>query len=89
MATAPRTNSVVVRGMRFASPPMCSMSRVCAAWMTAPALKKSSDLKRPWFQTCNSAPPSPRTIQIGWLCDLPSRARPMPIMMIPMFSMLL
>ena len=79
----------ITRGIRLASPPMRSISRVPAAWMTAPALRKSSDLKSAWFRTCSSAPPRPSATQLAWPSARPSSARPRPIAMMPMFSMLL
>ena len=56
--------------------------------MTEPALKNSSDLNSAWFQTCSKAPPRPRTIQSARPSERPISARPRPMTMMPMFSML-
>ena len=56
MATAPIKNSAEVHGIRWARPPMCSISRVWVACTTEPAERKSRLLKRAWFREWKSAP---------------------------------
>ena len=65
MATAPTRKQSAVHGIVLARPPRWSISRVCVAWMTEPALRNSSALKSAWFQTCSRPPPRPRTTQSG------------------------
>jgi hypothetical protein len=88
MATAPTRKPRAVQGIRRARPPSRSISRVWAEWMTEPALKKSRALNSAWFQTCNKLPARPRTTQSARRSDLPIRASPRPMTMMPMFSML-
>ena len=88
MATDPTRKQREVHGIAFARPPRWSISRVWAAWMTEPALKKSRALNRAWFQTCSKLPPRPRMTQSARPSERPIMARPMPMTMMPMFSML-
>ena len=67
---------------------MRSISRVPVPWITAPAPRKRSGLKREWKRTCRSAPPSPSAIHSGRAADRPRRATPIPVETIPTFSML-
>ena len=55
MATAPTRKQSAVHGIALARPPRWSISRVCVAWITEPALRKSRALNSAWFQTCSSA----------------------------------
>jgi len=47
-AAAPMTNTTVVKGIFFRRPPMSKMSLLWTAWMTLPAARNSSALKKAW-----------------------------------------
>ena len=55
IATQPTRKAKAVSGMRWISPPRCSMSRSPVAVSTAPAPKNSRLLKSEWLNTWNSA----------------------------------
>jgi len=88
MAREPRKKRRAALGMSLARPPSLSMFRVPVACITVPAPMKRRLLKRPWFQTWRRAPPRPRRTRRQSPRDLPRRASPMPIAMMPMFSTL-
>ena len=47
-ARLPMMNVAAVIGIRLPSPPICHISFVCTAWITLPAVRKSSALKKAW-----------------------------------------
>ena len=55
MATQPTRKAKAVSGMRWMSPPRCSMSRSPVAVSTAPEPKNSRLLNSEWLNTWNSA----------------------------------
>ena len=88
MATAPVKNSAEVQGIRRARPPMCSISRVWVACTTEPAERKSRLLKRAWFREWKSAPSRLMVARRGRSGTEKMTKRPIPIKMMPIFSML-
>ena len=66
MATEPTRNATAVSGIRRASPPSRSISRVPVARTTAPAPRNSRLLNSAWFSVCSSAPVNPSTATTGW-----------------------
>ncbi len=88
METAPIRNSRAVLGMRLIKPPISSMFLVPVALTMLPEVMKRRLLKMAWFRVWKRAPASARN---AMACSPDSEKmtyNPMPIRMMPMFSML-
>ena len=86
IARHPVRNTNAVSGMRWMSPPRCSMSRSPVAVSTAPAPKNSRLLKTLWLKTWNSAAVSASAAGAGMPWAEKASASPRPMKMMPMFS---
>ncbi len=68
MDSAPRPNTAAVTGIRLARPPRSATSCRSVAWITEPAERKRSALKKPWANRYSMAAvtePEPRATIIS------------------------
>ncbi len=86
IANAATANVAPVTGMRRASPPRRSRSRVPVACRTDPAPRKSNPLKAAWLTTCNSAAASAIDAKARLPLAANNPAAPIPIRIRPTFS---
>jgi hypothetical protein len=89
IAADPTTITPARTGMRLASPPNRSRSRVPADRAMAPTPRNNAPFISEWLSVCNSAPPTPSTATAGRCAATPIRPIPRPMAMIPMFSTVL
>ena len=86
IAAEPTRKTKAVSGMRWISPPRCSMSRSPVALSTAPAPKNSRLLNSEWLRTWNSAAVNASAAAKPMALASKASARPSPMKMMPMFS---
>ncbi len=86
--TAPTKKNAEVTGIRWASPPMCSISRVLVADTTEPAVRNSRLLNMAWFNEWNRAPRRLIVAKRGRLLAVKIIDSPIPMKITPIFSIL-
>ncbi|KAF5043754.1 hypothetical protein DSECCO2_498970 [anaerobic digester metagenome] len=87
--TEPIRKRAEVTGMLFTSPPNASIFLVPVAWTTEPAQRKSRLLKTAWLKAWKQAPTRLKRARDSSPSTLNTAYSPIPVKIIPMFSMLL
>src|SRR5262249_8529708 len=88
IAAQPTRKTKAVCGMRWISPPRCSMSRSPVLVSTEPAPKNRRLLNTEWLNTCSRPAVSASAAAHAMPYALKASARPSSMKMIPMFSTL-